>query len=130
MTEALIFGSLGVVAVGVFLYFVVKTKPQKTPPPTEIPDDCCGEHAVCMRDSLLTATSEIVYFDDEELDTLANRSPNDFSEQELAMLENIFYTLREQDVAGWLRSLQLRNIALPDELKDEALLIVAERRQI
>ena len=44
------------------------------------------------------------------------------------MLNDVFYTLREQDVAGWLRSLQLRDIALPDELRDEALLIVSERR--
>ncbi len=44
------------------------------------------------------------------------------------MLENVFYTLKEQDVAGWLGSLQLRNIQLPNNLRDEALLIVSERR--
>ena len=35
---------------------------------------------------------------------------------------------REVEVAGWLRSLQLRGINLPDALKDEAFLIIGERR--
>ncbi|MCD7710264.1 MAG: phospholipase, partial [Porphyromonadaceae bacterium] len=39
-----------------------------------------------------------------------------------------FYTLAPTDVAGWVRSLQLRNIALPDELKVEVLLVVGEQR--
>ena len=36
--------------------------------------------------------------------------------------------MREEDVAGWVRSLQLRGIALPDTLKDEVFLIIGERR--
>ena len=32
------------------------------------------------------------------------------------------------EVAGWVRSLTLRGIELPDEVKDEVLLIVGERR--
>ena len=65
------------------------------PEPQEIPEECCGQHEVCERDSLLAAVSK---------------------------------SLREVEVAGWLRSLQLRGICLPDELKDEAFLIVGERR--
>ena len=45
------------------------------------------------------------------------------------MLEDVFFTLREQDMAGWIRSLQLRNIELPDDIRDQALLIISERRQ-
>lgn len=108
---------------------IVKSKPQAGEEiPIEIPDDCCGAHEVCERDSLLSKTDEIVYFDDEELDMLAYRDPVDFSEKEIEVLGNVFYTLREQDVAGWLRSLQLRHITLPDEMREEALLIVSERR--
>ena len=40
----------------------------------------------------------------------------------------VLYTLREVEVAGWLHSLQLRGINLPDALKDEAFLIIGERR--
>ena len=42
---------------------------------------------------------------------------------------DVFYTMRDEDVAGWVRSLQLRGIALPDELKEEVFLIVGERRE-
>ena len=38
------------------------------------------------------------------------------------------YTMRSEEVAGWVRSLQLRGINLPDEVKDEVFLIVGERR--
>jgi hypothetical protein len=38
------------------------------------------------------------------------------------------YTMKEEEVAGWCRSLQLRGIEIPDELKDELFLIVGERR--
>jgi hypothetical protein len=37
--------------------------------------------------------------------------------------------MREDEVAGWVRSLQLRQVELPDELKDEVFLIIGERRQ-
>ena len=36
--------------------------------------------------------------------------------------------MQSEDVAGWVRSLQLRGIALPDNIKDEVFLIVGERR--
>jgi hypothetical protein len=93
-----------------------------------VDEQCCGRHLVCERESLLTAKPEIVYYDDEELDRLSGMSPDDYTSKDLEELNDVFSTLQPADVAGWLRSLQLRNIALPDELKDEALMIVAERR--
>ena len=93
-----------------------------------VDDQCCGRHLVCERETLLTTKPEIVYYDDEELDRLSGTDPKDYSEKDMQELSDVFYTLQPADVAGWLRSLQLRNIALPDELKDEALMIVAERR--
>jgi len=96
--------------------------------PKTIPDDCCGAHAVCERDSLLSKTEEIFYFDDEELDELAGMNPDSFSDEQHKMIEDVFFTLREQDVAGWLRSVQLRNIELPEDIREQALLIVSERR--
>lgn len=93
-----------------------------------VDDACCGRHLVCERESLLTTKPEIIYYDDEELDRLAGLSPIDYSEEDINELNDVFSSLQSADVAGWLRSLQMRNIALPDELKDEALMIVAERR--
>lgn len=91
-------------------------------------EECCGAHEVCEQDSLLNTENKIVYFDDEELDVLANVSPSDFSSEQIKQLSEVFFTLKESDVAGWLRSLQLRHIQLPIELREEALMIVSERR--
>ena len=79
---------------------------------------------------MLSKTDEIVYFDDEELDKLKGKKLESYTPADVDMLEHVFYTLREQDVAGWIRSLQLRDIALPSDLRDEALLIISERRTI
>jgi hypothetical protein len=40
----------------------------------------------------------------------------------------VFYTLKEAEVAGWIRSLRLRGIHLPDPLKDEAFLMIVENK--
>ena len=93
-----------------------------------VDDECCGRHAVCERESLLTTKPEIIYYEDEELDRLVGVPEEDYSEQDLLDFNEVFTTLQPQDVAGWLRSLQLRNIAIPEALKEEALMIVAERR--
>lgn len=110
------------------IYIRKANKEAPVPEKKEIPDDCCGAHAVCERDSLLTKTNEIIYFDDEELDSLAGIAPEDMTQTQQKMIEDVFFTLREQDVAGWIRSIQLRNITLPDDIREQALFIVSERR--
>jgi hypothetical protein len=77
---------------------------------------------------LLSADANAEYFDDENLDVLADVQPDKFTEDQLNQLSEVFYTLRESDVAAWLRSLQIRRIQLPLELREQALLIVSERR--
>lgn len=91
---------------------------------------CCGMHITCEKDSLSTAVStEIIYYDDEELDAYAGRPAESYSEEETEQFRDILLTLLPTDIAGWARSLQLRNIALPPEVSDELLLIVSEARQ-
>lgn len=109
-------------------YFRRKNHPEEVEIHTEISDDCCGAHEVCERDSLLNSENKIVYYDDEELDVLANMSPAEYNSSQIKQLSDVFFTLKEADVAGWLRSLQLRNIQLPSDIREEALLIVSERR--
>lgn len=90
---------------------------------------CCGQHEVCERDSLLAAASQkIEYYDDEELDQFIGRAGNAYTEEEADMFRDVLYTTKEDEVAGWARSLQLRGIDLPDVLKDEVFLIIEERR--
>ena len=90
--------------------------------------ECCGAHEVCERDNLQIIDTKIEYFDDEELDTLAGISPDNFTKKQIESVSEVFYSMHENDVAPWLRSLQLRNILLPDFLREEALMIVGERR--
>ncbi len=42
-------------------------------------------------------------------------------EEETDMFRDVLYTTLDIEVAGWVRSLQLRGIELPDDLKDEVL---------
>ncbi len=148
MLELIIFLSLGVL---IYLLFLLRDKKQKsvieddsqqqihiedvsTSETKEVAatesegEECCGQHLVCERDSLLTQNPDIEYYDDEELDILSGINPADYTEDQIQMLQGVFYTLRESDVAGWVRSLQMRNIELTQELREEALLIIRERR--
>lgn len=90
---------------------------------------CCGLHITCEKDSLSTAAStEIIYYEDEELDAYINRSGEDYTQEETEQFRDILLTLLPEDIAGWARSLQLRHIPLPPEVSDELLLIVREVR--
>ena len=101
----------------------------RMPEVKEVDTECCGRHEVCEKDSLLAAVSKkIEYYDDEELDQFMGREGNAYTEEETELFRDVLYTTRDDEVAGWVRSLQLRGIELPDELKDEVFLIIGERR--
>ena len=95
------------------------------PEPHEVTDVCCGQHEVCERDSLLTAAAKKPeYYDDEELDRFKGIEANTYDEESTGEFREVLYTLRQEEVGGWLRSLQLRGINLPESLRDEAFLII------
>ena len=97
----------------------------------EVNAECCGQHETCERDSLLAAVSkQIEYYDDEELDQFIGKAGDAYTEEETEMFRDVLYTTLDVEVAGWVRSLQLRGIELPDDLKDEVFLIIGERRNI
>ena len=94
------------------------------------PDDgCCGEHLVCERETLLQTNAKVEYYDDEELDALSGIPAENYTEEQYQMIREVFNTLQAKDVPGWVRSIQLRNIQLPLDIREEALLIVVERRK-
>ena len=87
--------------------------------------ECCGQHQTCEKESLLAAVSkQIEYYDDEELDRYRGFASEEYTPEQAEQ----FYTMKEEEVAGWVRSLQLRHVELPNELKDEVFLIIGERR--
>lgn len=91
-------------------------------------EGCCGQHEICEKDSLLLMKDKIEYYDDEELDAYIGVSSEEYSEKAVSEFAEVFYTLKEEEVAGWTRSLQLRGIEIPETLKEEILMVVRERR--
>ena len=91
--------------------------------------ECCGQHEVCEKDSLLAAVSkQIEYYNDEELDRFRGTAADDYAPEDVEEFREVLYTMRDDEVAGWVRSLQLRAVNLPDDLKDEVFMIIGERR--
>lgn len=135
MVELIIFVLLGLL---IFVLFEVRAHKEKqktgdiqdkpAPKPAVTDGECCGQHLVCERETLLQTNAKVEYYDDEELDALAGIAPEDYTEEQHQMMREVFDTLQEKDVPGWVRSLQLRNIQLPADIREEALLIVVERR--
>lgn len=102
---------------------------EEAPQVVDVDSECCGQHQICEKESLLAAVSkQIEYYDDEELDRFRGRPSDQYEEEEIEEFRDILYSMKDDEVAGWSRSLQLRGVELPDELKDELFLIVGERR--
>ena len=85
---------------------------------------CCGRHLVCEKSLSPKIGEEIVYYDDEELDKYAGKKSDEYTEGEIDEVREVMVTLLPEDVAGWVRSIQLRGINLPDELKDELFILL------
>lgn len=123
---------LSVLLLGIVAAFAYRRGSADAPPMPLNPADmeCCGQHEVCEKESLLAALSkQVEYYDDEELDRFQGRSGSDYSAAEAEEFRDVLYSMRSDEVAGWVRSLQLRQVVLPDEIKDEVYMIVGERRQ-
>lgn len=73
--------------------------------------DSCSE-----AERVIRRAPRIVYYDDEELDVLAHRPIESYTDAELAMLRKVAETLLETDYEGWLKSLSMRGILLPPEI--------------
>jgi hypothetical protein len=105
--------------------FESDTRPPGDPFAREEPDACCGRHAFCQKELLLKSVSDPVeYYDDEELDALAGRSSASYDDEETGRFADILHTMLETDVAGWIDSLQRRGIELPDDLKEDVLMLI------
>ena len=90
--------------------------------------ECCGMHAVCEKDLLSPVSDEYEYYDDEELDAYRGRGAESYTDEEVEQFRDVLLTLRPDDVAGWSRSMQLKGIELPTEVREELLMIVGEQR--
>ena len=82
-------------------------------------DDKCEQ--VCMMEA---ATKDIEYYDDEELDRFRGRPSNQYTDAEVEEFATVLYTMQPHEVKGWNRSLILREINLPDQIKDEVITMI------
>lgn len=88
-------------------------------------EECCGMHLVCEKKETYLST-DVVYYDDEELDRFRGRDAGSYEPEEVDEFRDVLLTLLPQDVAGWARSLDLREIRLPSELRDELMMMMEE----
>ncbi len=86
---------------------------------------CTGTNEKCEQTCMMeAATRPVEYFDDEELDRFKGRPSDQFSDEEAEAFREVLYTMRQNEVRDWTRSLTLRGIELPDQVKDEAFMLI------
>ena len=103
------------------------TQAEETPAERPRPADgsCCGQHAVCDRRSLLAgARPTIEYYDDEELDAYRGAPSDGYTDEQTEEFREVLYTMRPSEVKDWTASLTLRGISMPDQIKDEAIMLM------
>lgn len=91
---------------------------------------CDGSNSKCEQECMLeAAVKEIEYFDDEELDAYRGCPSDGYTDGEAEQFADILYSMRPEEVSAWNRSLILRGINVPDQIKDDFLLLLSESRQ-
>lgn len=127
---------LAIVIVGIVLYLwhryeLKKSGGEETPiVEPERPNGCCGKHEFCEKESLIVGVSDkIEYYEDEELDVYRGISAEDYTNEQIEQFRDVLCTLRSDEVAGWSRSIRLRNINLPTIIQEEMLMMISEMRE-
>lgn len=88
---------------------------------------CDGTKDKCEQECMMeAATKEIEYYDDEELDTYKGRPSDRYTDDEAEQFRDVLYTMRQSEVAAWNRSLIMREINIPDQLKDEVVMLIGD----
>ena len=73
------------------------------------------------------ATKDIEYFDDEELDRFQGKPSDQFTDEEVDEFAEVLYSMKQEEVKDWNRSLILRGIHLPNQLKDEVIMLISNQ---
>ncbi|MPQ47929.1 hypothetical protein GCQ56_13030 [Marinifilum sp. N1E240] len=82
-------------------------------------EECCGAHEVCETDLINKLSEEIIYYEDEELDAYKNFEENDYNDDQIDEFREVLYSLKEKEIEGWIKSLDLRKIEMPSVIKSE-----------
>ena len=82
--------------------------------------ECCGRHSNCSKGH----DTGNLYFEDEELDRFKGTKLEDYTEADIEEFRHVLYTMKTDEVDTWAHCLQTRGIEIPQEIKDEILLML------
>ena len=123
MTEITIISLISLITLGAIAFiFGRNRRPDGSEEPIVVGSGdcstCSGNDPKCEQVCTMeAATKPIEYFDDEELD------------DETEQFAYVLHTLKPEDAAAWSRSLTLRNIVVPESLRDELILLIQSARE-
>ncbi|MGP1547822.1 MAG: FeoB-associated Cys-rich membrane protein [Prevotella sp.] len=88
---------------------------------------CTGFDLSCEQNCMMeAATKPVEYFDDEELDRYKGRTSDSFTDDEAEEFREVMMTMHPEEVKAWNRSLILRDVAMPDQIKDDYIMLAGE----
>ena len=135
MTEITIISLISLITLGAIAFiFGRNRRPDGSEEPIVVGSGdcstCSGNHPKCEQVCTMeAATKPIEYFDDEELDTFQGRAADSYTDDETEQFAYVLHTLKPEDAAAWSRSLTLRNIVVPESLRDELILLIQSARE-
>lgn len=93
-------------------------------------DEACGIRSICPSEQILAGEcrDEVIYYDDEELDSFAGRDAGGYTADEEEQWRDVLYTLQPADLLGWGQSIKHRGLVMPASIKAEFLQLAAEHR--
>lgn len=123
-----------IIGLGILILRRTQKKQQEAeeePKQIKAQEDCehtgCGTTCFCDDQAIKrTASSDIIYFEDEELDVFKGKTEDEYTDNETELFSEVLTTLRPEEIPDWLHSLELRGIALPATLKDEVVMLLQE----
>lgn len=109
------------------LHFFFSSNDEETIETKPTCDTCNGDDRRCEQECMLeAATKQVEYFDDEDLDRFAGKPSDSYSEEEVEEFREVLYTMQREEAKAWNRSLILRQVNVPDQLKDELIMMMEE----
>lgn len=97
--------------------------------PTDSCASCSSSGGKCVGECLVEAAVQPVeYYDDEDLDAYQGRPSDGYTDLEVEEFRYVLYTMRPDEAEGWSRSLSARGINVPNQLKDELMMLIADNK--
>ncbi len=86
--------------------------------------NCSGDNAKCEQTCMMeAAVKDVEYFDDEELDRFKGRASDAYTDEEADEFRAVMESMRPEEVKSWSRSLILRGLSMPDQIKDDYIML-------